>query len=144
MVEPIAQHQLALLGLNLLAAGIFTFKCCLLMLVQMWVRWTFPRPRIDQVLFVCIKVLLPLACLLLVGAGLWQLFVPERAGVPWVDYQPWHASDWIGHGSGIAWVTQIILAVLAIAFAGNILAWMAYAFVSGRADHRRLSEAELI
>ena len=39
----------------------------------MWLRWTLPRPRIDQVLYACVKVLLPLACVLLLGAALWQL-----------------------------------------------------------------------
>ena len=35
----------------------------------MWLRWTLPRPRIDQVLYACVKVLLPLACVLLLGGG---------------------------------------------------------------------------
>ena len=42
----------------------------------MWIRWTLPRPRIDQVLYACVKVLLPMACVLLLGAALWQLLVP--------------------------------------------------------------------
>jgi NADH-quinone oxidoreductase subunit H len=136
-------HRAMLMGLNFLAAGIFTFKCVLLMLVQMWVRWTFPRPRIDQVLYVCVKVLLPLACILLLGAALWQLFIPERAGIPWQDYQPWQMSDWMQRGVGAAWITQVVLAAVAMGFLTSILGWIGYAFATGRKDHQRLSEPEL-
>ena len=114
------------------------------MLVQMWVRWTFPRPRIDQVLYVCVKVLLPLGCLLLMGAALWQLFIPERAGVPWQDYQPWLLSDWMRRGLGAAWITQLTLAAMTLLFTAIILGWIAYAFATGRQNHQRLTEAEPI
>jgi NADH-quinone oxidoreductase subunit H len=143
-MSPADQHRIALVGINLLSAGIFTFKCVLLMLVQMWVRWTFPRPRIDQVLYVCIKVLLPLACLLLLGAAAWQLFLPERSGIPWQDYQPWLLSDWVSRGVGPAWITQVVLSLLMVVFVISILSWIAYAFLTGRQDHQRLSEPEAI
>ena len=130
-----------LLAINLAAAGVFVTKCALLVLVQMWVRWTFPRPRIDQVLYTCIKVLLPMTCLLLLGAATWQLFVPERPGVPWVDYQPWTVGEWIGHGFGPAWFAQVLLSGGGVVLALAVVAFIAHAFVTGRADHRRLSEA---
>ncbi len=143
-------HRLAngsvvpLLLLNGVAAAVFVFKCSLLVLVQMWVRWTFPRPRIDQVLYACVKVLLPMACVLLVGAAVWQLFLPEQAGVPWVDYQPWDLSDWISRGVGPAWVVQAILGGAGVAFVLAVMVFIGHAFVTGRADHRRLYEAEPI
>ena len=133
-----------LLLLNAVAAGVFVFKCGLLVLVQMWVRWTFPRPRIDQVLYACIKVLLPLSCLLLLGAAAWGLLMPERPGVPWVDYQPWAVSDWIAHGVGPAWFAQATLAAAGVIFVLAILGFIAHAYATGRADHRRLSEASPI
>jgi NADH-quinone oxidoreductase subunit H len=135
-------HAPGLLMLNLAAAGMFIFKCVVLMLVQMWVRWTFPRPRIDQVLYVCIKVLLPLACVLMLGAAMWQLFIPERAGVPWLDYQPWQVSDWIDHGLGMAWITQMVLAVISVVASGLVVGWVIYAFATGRTGHQRLSAVE--
>jgi NADH-quinone oxidoreductase subunit H len=145
-LQSMGEHSHAVLNLilNVFAAGIFTFKCIMLMLVQIWVRWTFPRPRIDQVLYVCIKVLLPLAGLLMVGAALWQLFIPQQDGIPWLDYQPWHVSDWIANGAGAAWVTQMVLAALAMLATAAVLAYILYAFASGRANHQRLSEAEPI
>ena len=72
-------HRAMLIAVNLISAGIFTTKCVLLMLVQMWVRWTFPRPRIDQVLYVCVKVLLPLACLLLLARHSGNYSFPSAA-----------------------------------------------------------------
>src|SRR5436190_9066501 len=79
---------------NLLGVTIFVLKALAIVFVQMWLRWTLPRPRIDQVLYACVKVLLPLACVLLLGAALWQLLVPDRPGVPWLDYSPWKPADW--------------------------------------------------
>ena len=63
--------------------------------VQMWLRWTLPRPRIDQVLYACVKVLLPMACVLLLGGAMWQLLVPDHAGDA-VDerLQPVDLRDW--------------------------------------------------
>src|SRR5881394_896648 len=74
--------------LNLIAATIFVIKAGTIIFVQMWLRWTLPRPRIDQVLYACVKVLLPLACVILLAATLWQWLLPERMGIPWVNYTP--------------------------------------------------------
>ena len=137
-------HAMLLLLVNTAAAAVFTLKCVLLMLVQMWVRWTFPRPRIDQVLYVCVKVLLPLACLLLLGAAIWQLYIPERAGIPWTDYQPWHLPDWSKAAAGAALITQLGLSAIAVAASSLTISWIIYAFVSGRTNHQRLSEAEAV
>jgi len=45
--------------------------------VQLWLRWTLPRVRIDQVLYACVQVLLPMMMLILLGHTLYELFVPE-------------------------------------------------------------------
>jgi len=41
------------------------------------VRWTLPRLRIDQVMMTCLKYILPMSCVLLVGVCLWRLVLPE-------------------------------------------------------------------
>jgi NADH-quinone oxidoreductase subunit H len=61
---------------NLINVVVFIVKCFLLVFVMMWVRWTLPRLRIDQVMMTCLKYLLPISCVLLVGVSLWQLLVP--------------------------------------------------------------------
>jgi NADH-quinone oxidoreductase subunit H len=61
---------------NIINAGVFIVKGWLLVFVMMWVRWTLPRLRIDQVMMTCLKYLLPLSCILLIGVGLWQAAVP--------------------------------------------------------------------
>jgi NADH-quinone oxidoreductase subunit H len=138
--NPLAVNTAGLIVLNLIGCGIFTTKCAIIVLVQMWVRWTFPRPRIDQVLYVCIKVLLPMACALLLGATLWQLFVPERSGVPWEQYNPWNLRDWIANATGGAWITQVILAVIGLSITFVTLSWIGYAFVTGRNIKQRLTD----
>jgi len=49
----------------------FVAKCVFFLYVQIWLRWTLPRIRIDQVLYACVQVLLPLTMLLLLGDVLW-------------------------------------------------------------------------
>ncbi len=93
--RPEHRDVMALLLINAAAAAVFVFKCLAIVFVQMWLRWTLPRPRIDQVLYTCVKVLLPMACVMLLGAAIWQLFVPERPGIPWAQYHPWRLGDWL-------------------------------------------------
>ncbi|MBK9934556.1 MAG: NADH-quinone oxidoreductase subunit H [Cytophagaceae bacterium] len=45
------------------------------MLVQMWVRWTFPRLRIDQLIYLCWKVLTPIALIIVVIASFWRVLM---------------------------------------------------------------------
>jgi NADH-quinone oxidoreductase subunit H len=62
---------------NVVNVGVFIFKCWFLVFIMMWVRWTLPRLRIDQVMMTCLKYILPISCFLLVGVCLWRLVVPE-------------------------------------------------------------------
>src|SRR5688572_5413014 len=134
------RHMAGLLLLNVFGAAIFVTKCMGIIFLQMWLRWTLPRPRIDQVLYACVKVLLPLACALLLGAAVWQLLIPERPGIPWKDYHPFHVGDWSATGSRGAFFTQIVLALIGLAGFLVIVGWVGYAFVSGRNLKQRLTE----
>jgi len=41
--------------------------------LQMWVRWAYPRLRVDQLMHLCWKVLTPASLLLLFASALWQM-----------------------------------------------------------------------
>ncbi len=43
--------------------------------VQLWLRWTLPRIRLDQVMYACVQVLLPVTMVLLLGQTAWGLLV---------------------------------------------------------------------
>src|SRR5262245_51662205 len=62
---------------NVVNVFVFIFKGWFLVFVMMWVRWTLPRLRIDQVMMMCLKYLVPISCVLLVGVSLWQLAMPS-------------------------------------------------------------------
>ncbi len=60
---------------NLIGMVVFIAKASLLVFVQIWVRWTLPRLRIDQVMTTCLKYLVPISCFLFLGAICWPLMV---------------------------------------------------------------------
>ena len=58
---------------NVLGAFVFATKASFGVFVQIWLRWTLPRLRIDQVMTTCLKYLVPISCFLFLGATLWPL-----------------------------------------------------------------------
>ncbi len=81
---------------------VFIVKCWFLVFVMMWVRWTLPRLRIDQVMETCLKYLLPISCALLLGVSLWQVAMP---GV---------VLDYLKFPAGIACVALVVFLVFKI------------------------------
>ena len=114
----------ALAGGNWLAKGLhgllfsgplwFIFKSIFLVYVQMWVRWTLPRIRIDQVLYACVQVLLPLAMVALLGNTFWELLVAR--------------------GSVLAGLANVILSLIGAVLVLGFVVIMVY----GRMNRRRL------
>jgi NADH-quinone oxidoreductase subunit H len=54
-------------------ALVFIGKSVLLVLVQIWLRWTLPRLRVDQLMFVCWKIFIPATLGLIFLYGLWRV-----------------------------------------------------------------------
>lgn len=72
---------------NLIGCVVMLKKGALLVFVQIWVRWTLPRLRIDQVMLTCFKYLLPICCFLFLGAVIWPIALTKAIGRP-------EAIDW--------------------------------------------------
>jgi len=61
---------------NFLGMVNFIGKSTLFVLVMIWVRWTLPRLRIDQVMKMCLKYCVPIAAVMFLGAVFWQYQFP--------------------------------------------------------------------
>jgi NADH-quinone oxidoreductase subunit H len=61
---------------NLLGLCNFIMKAVVGLTCMIWLRWTLPRLRIDQVMTTCLKYCVPLASAAMLGAMLWLYFLP--------------------------------------------------------------------
>jgi NADH-quinone oxidoreductase subunit H len=150
-VQDPVTHRTGLIVLTLVAAGVFVGKALLIVYVQMWIRWTLPRPRIDQVLYACIKVLLPIACVLLLGTALWELLIPAWHApkqldnpLPWFTYHPFRWSEWSRGGATASLIAQSILAAVGVLGFTAATRWVFYAIVTRGSVKQRISEPDPI
>jgi len=60
-------------GVAALGSFVLIGKTMVLVFFQMAARWTYPRLRLDQIMYFCLKVLLPISLVALVGATVWEL-----------------------------------------------------------------------
>ncbi|MBI3726672.1 NADH-quinone oxidoreductase subunit NuoH [bacterium] len=67
--------KVALLA-NVIGVSVVFAKAWFLIFVQMWLRWTLPRIRLDQVMDLCLKFLLPASVVFFVASVAWEV-------VPW-------------------------------------------------------------
>ena len=65
--------------------AIFAAKTLVLVIVVIWLRWTLPRIRVDQMMTLCWKYLVPVGFACVVFAAVWMLVV--RAA-PWLGMRP--------------------------------------------------------
>ena len=50
-------------------------KTCLLIFVMIWIRWTVPRLRVDQLMGLCWKVLIPIGLFNVFGVAIWTVLL---------------------------------------------------------------------
>ncbi len=65
--------SLGAITVGVIGVANFIFKGVIGVTVMIWIRWTFPRLRIDQVMSMCLKYCVPIAAFCFVGAVGWEV-----------------------------------------------------------------------
>lgn len=86
--------------LPILGVVYFLGKAMLVYAVTQWIKGTFPRVRIDQMMAFAWKVLVPMV----LGLILWQMIALKLPAPTWVQY----AAILIGNLGAIAWIVVIL------------------------------------
>ena len=66
---------LGLVALQFVSLGVFSLKTLLQVNIIIWIRWTLPRFRVDQMMHLCWKYLVPAGFLCMLFTLLWQMVV---------------------------------------------------------------------
>jgi len=125
---------LGMILINLYCFAWFSTKAMAIVFVQMWLRWTLPRIRMDQVLYSCVKVLLPASILLFLATmGFVAVFgdaVPENYTGP---IRLLHLIQ-----NDNAWI-RMPLAFLAVAAFAYFFVWLPIKAFLSRDNHPKQS-----
>ena len=75
--------QMGVLGYlgSLIGVANLLIKAVIGVAIMMWIRWTLPRLRIDQVMTTCWKYCTPIVCVMFFGASLWMAMFPGGLGI---------------------------------------------------------------
>lgn len=123
--------MLGLAILNVYSASWLILKAVLVVFIHMWLRWTLPRIRIDQVLHGCVKALLPLSLVTFCGCAVWIYLLQAGGGA---QANVTHLS---GDVLGLQMLTQIVLTILGVLFMGVYAAVIFGAIVGRRLAPRK-------
>ncbi|MFG0331377.1 MAG: NADH-quinone oxidoreductase subunit NuoH [Phycisphaerales bacterium] len=101
--------------LNMYGMSWLIGKALLVVFLHMWIRWTLPRIRIDQVMHGCVKALLPISLALWVGAALWLVLIKPTADYQGVTPNVAHLT---GEVPAVQVITQIVLTAIGVVLFG--------------------------
>ncbi len=144
-VAAFGSSAVGLIILNVYSLFWFVAKTMTIIWTFMWLRWTLPRIRIDQVLYCCVKVLLPFSLVMLAGTATWIWLVDQADGVP-VNGQMVHRLGHVaGATPGMQLTTQWILAAVAVCFVLSFvvimaLGWLGVLFNDSKQPRKSLFE----
>ncbi len=113
--------------LNAYSASIFIAKSLAIVFIHIWLRWTLPRIRIDQVMHGCVKGLLPVSLALFIGVALWLKLLPATS-VDAFAHGTTNVAHLQGDISSFQLGTQIICAAVGVAIFGFYIGVMVFSF----------------
>jgi len=125
--------------LNLYGLFWFVAKVFTLIFIQIWLRWTLPRIRIDQVLYTCVKVLLPLTLVVFAGTAVWIWAVPQpEAGIGAHGIYYERLGHLVSPEPWLQFATQIVLMGLGLMIAAAVVTVPIWSYLT-RDKHPRKS-----
>jgi len=109
---------------TLIHLGMFCIKTYFLVFIMMWIRWTLPRFRVDQMMTVCWKKLIPLSMLCFTGVCVWQI-----ARMPLLAR---------GMGDTLSVATFWLRAIFAVSVVGGLIWYFKKPLTKEQVDQREM------
>lgn len=70
--------------LQVLGLGVFFVKASIGSFVVLWMRWTLPRMRVDQLMGLCYRYLTPIAFVSLLAVAAYKVLIPNGSTIDWL------------------------------------------------------------